>query len=388
MSQTPPSSTTSAVTAATQSPVLFETLRTARGYVFGHATLNAPASLNALSLDMVDLLYAQLQQWATDPQVVGVLLDAVSDKAFCAGGDVISLYRSIRETAAGEVPRAAAEFFEREYRLDHRIHTYPKPIVCWGNGIVMGGGVGLFAGASHRVVTPRTRLAMPEIGIGLYPDVGGSWVLSRLPWRMGLFLALTGASLNASDAHFCGMADFVIAHERHSELLQALGTTPWQGTREADAAMLSAVLEDLMPGTVSPDSPLAVHFDRIRAVIGHDRLRDLAPRLAALVDDPDPWLAQAARSFSKGSPTSAALGVEMQARARHLSLADVFRLEWQASVRCCMHPDFAEGVRALLIDKDKTPRWQPATLGEVTPQWIASHLTSPLKGAHPLADLA
>lgn len=370
------------------SPVLFGTITTASGLCFGHATLNAPASLNALSADMVDLLDPQLRQWADDARVAGVVLDAVGDKAFCAGGDVVGLYRSIRATAPGQVPMDAATFFEREYRLDHLIHRYPKPLVCWGHGIVMGGGMGLLAGASHRVATAKTRMAMPEIGIGLYPDVGGSWMLSRMPGRTGLFLALAGASLNAADALFAGLADFVVPHERHGVLLERIAATAWSGECDADAALMSGLLGALSNGHEWLTSPLRMHFDRINDVIGHDRLVDLAPRLRALASDEDPWLAQAGQAFARGSPTSAALGMEMQRRARHLSLADVFRLEWRASVGCCMRPDFAEGVRALLVDKDKTPRWQPAHLDEVTTELIAAHLRPRFEGAHPLADLA
>jgi enoyl-CoA hydratase/carnithine racemase len=229
---------------------------------------------------------------------------------------------------------------------------------------------------------------MPEIGIGLYPDVGGSWILSRLPGRTGAFLALTGASINAADALFAGLADFAVPHERHADLLAALAATPWSGEGEADGARLSHLLEALGQGVALPASPLRTHFDRINTVIGHDRLQDIAPRLAALADDADPWLAQAGAAFAKGSPTSAVLGLELQRRARHLSLADTFRLELQASVGCCAHTDFAEGVRALLVDKDKNPRWSPATLDEVTPAWIADHLKPRFTGPHPLADLA
>lgn len=368
-------------------PILFDTIQTASGHRFGRATLNVPASLNALSLEMVDLLDPQLAAWATDPLIAGVLLDASGDKAFCAGGDVVGLVHAIRALPAGQVPPEAAAFFEREYRLDHRIHTYPKPMVCWGHGIVMGGGIGLMAGASHRVVTPKTRMAMPEIGIGLYPDVGGSWLLPRLPGRSGAFLALTGASINAADALFAGLADFAAPHEAHAELLQALAEASWQGERDADGAQLSHLLERLGENTPLPDSPLRTHLTRINEVIGHDRLQDMAPRLAALAQDADPWLAAAGTGFSRGSPTSAVLGLELQRRCRHLSLADAFRLELQASVGCCAHPDFAEGVRALLIDKDKSPRWQPAALDDVTPEWIEAHLRPFFEGPHPLADL-
>ena len=372
----------------TADPVLFGTLTTASGHRFGRATLNAPVSLNALSLAMVDLLTPQLDAWAADPEIVGVVLDAAGDKAFCAGGDVVALHRSIRATEPGQVPVEAARFFEREYRLDHALHTYPKPLLCWGHGIVMGGGIGLLAGASHRVVTPKTRLAMPEITIGLYPDIGGSGFLGRSPGRTGLFLALTGAPLNASDACFAGLADVVLEHGDHGRVLERIAATRWSGSLDTDSARLSHLLGAFAGDVVRPPSPLAAHLDRINAVIGHDKLLDIAPRLAALAADADPWLAAAGAAFAKGSPTSACLAVEMQRRARHLSLADVFRLEYRASVGCCLHPDFAEGVRALLVDKDRTPRWHPATLADVTDAWIAEHLSSASHGPQALADLA
>lgn len=379
-------------------PVLFDTLRTASRHAFGRATLNAPAVLNALSLAMIDRLDPQLIAWAEDPQIAGVVLDGAGDRAFCAGGDVVAVRRAILAAGPGQVPPEAAAFFEREYRLDYRIHTYPKPILCWGHGFVMGGGIGLMAGASHRVATPSTRLAMPEISIGLYPDVGGSYLLPRLPGRSGLFLALTGAPLTASDAQQASLADAVLPHESLTAVLDAIAAERWQGEREADAAQLSRLLlrfstEDL------PPSQLLAHLDRIDAIIGGNRgsdgagrraddgLDEIAPRLLALASDPDPWLAQAGATFAGGSPTSAALSFELQRRARGLSLAEVFRLEYQASVGCCVHHDFAEGVRALLVDKDRNPRWQPAALGEVGPDLIEAHLRPRFDGPHPLGDL-
>ncbi len=382
------------MTAPAMSPddcVVFSSVATASGHVFGRATLNQPASLNALSLAMVDRLGPQLDAWATDARVAGVILDAAGDKAFCAGGDVVALYRSMRDTLSGEVPgevpRDAAAFFEREYRLDHRIHTYPKPVLCWAHGITMGGGIGLMAGASHRVVTAKTRLAMPETAIGLYPDVGGSGFLGRAPGRSGLFLALTGAPLNASDARFAGLADIQLRHEDHGAVLEAIAAARWTGERADDDARLSHLLAARAAGVDRPASPLRTHAERIDDAVGHDRVVDIAPRLAALAHDADPWLARAGAAFATGSPTSALLSFEMQRRARHLSLADVFRLEYQASVGCCVHGDFAEGVRALLVDKDRRPRWTPATLAEVDSRRIESHLAPRFIGAHPLADL-
>ncbi|RZL89786.1 MAG: enoyl-CoA hydratase/isomerase family protein, partial [Variovorax sp.] len=207
----------------TEAVVLFKTIPTAGGRHFGVATLNAPASLNALSVDMVRLLTPRLREWAADDDIVGVVLDAAGEKAFCAGGDLRALYQTLLDCK--DRRNAYAErFFGEEYELDHLIHTYPKPFLGWGHGIVMGGGVGLLAGASHRVVTEGSRVAMPEVAIGLYPDVGGSWFLRRMPGRTGLFLAFTAAPLNAADAIFCGLADVLVPQAAKAQVLEAIST--------------------------------------------------------------------------------------------------------------------------------------------------------------------
>ncbi len=373
--------------------VILREIPTACGRRFGHATLNAPKSLNALSLAMIDRLTPQLLAWATDPDIVGVLLDGTGDKAFCAGGDVAALYKAIKATPAGQVAPEIAAFFEHEYRLDHLIHTYPKPLLCWGQGIVMGGGLGLMAGASHRVATPTTRMAMPEITIGIYPDVGGSWFLRHMPGRVGLFLALTGVPINAADARFAGLADFIIDDGERTRLVALIAATRWDatnidsGANHPNHARLSALLEQLSHTATIPESRLRAHFDRIEALIGHDSLVDIARRLNALTDDENAWLASAANTFARGAPSSARLSWELWQRTRHMSLAEVFRVEYIVSVACTSRADFAEGVRALLIDKDRKPRWRHATLAEISDTEIADHFRPHFDGPHPLADL-
>ncbi|MDR6539398.1 enoyl-CoA hydratase/isomerase family protein [Variovorax soli] len=352
--------------------VLFQEITTAGGKRFGVATLNAPASLNALSVEMVRLLTPKLRGWAHDPSVAGVLLQAAGEKAFCAGGDLRQLYQTLRECGP-ERNRYAERFFAEEYELDYLIHTFPKPILCWGHGIVMGGGIGLMAGASHRVVTAQSRLAMPEISIGLYPDVGGSWFLRRMPGRVGLFLALTGANLNAADAIFCGLADLLVPHERKPQVLDAIAEGRWTGEAKADRAALSRILAQAGEDAALPSSKVREHFDTINALMAGDDLHDIAQRLRALQSE-DPWLQAAAKTFATGAPSSAALSFELWQRVHRMSLAEVFRLEYWASLGCCAHEDFAEGIRALLIEKDRNPRWSPATLEEITPEFVADHL--------------
>ena len=369
-------------------PVIFTEQAAKNGKKIGIATLNAEKSLNALSLDMIRLLSRRLAAWRDDPALACVVLNGAGDKAFCAGGDV----RALRNALVSDVrpaPHPVAEtYFAEEYALDYAIHTYPKPILLWGNGIVMGGGLGLMAGASHRVVTETSRIAMPEITIGLYPDVGGSWFLNRMPGRTGLFLALTGASINAADAQWIGLADFAVRADDKLALCAGLLDIDWQGDA-ADHGRLSQRLREFAARgrDAMPAGQVEAHFEVIQWLTDVDSLAEFAARLAGHRSD-DPWLHRAAKSFAVGSPTSAALSWELRRRARHLSLAEVFRLELGLSVQCCAHPDFVEGVRALLVDKDNAPAWTPAMLAAVTPAWLDDHFVSPWPAAqHPLAGL-
>jgi len=374
------------------SPVVFDELRCTDGARIGIATLNAEKSLNALRLEMIDLLAERLALWARDAGIVMVILQGAGERAFCAGADLHRMHREIlvqRATPARDDPRAydyALDFFEREYRLDYVIHTYPKPILGWGHGVVMGGGMGLMVGASHRVLTEQAKVAMPEINIGLYADVGGSWFLGRAPGRSGLFLALTAAQLNAGDAIFAGLGDYQIAHSHKSAIWARLTAQAWSTQPGVNHATLSALLKPFAQRPATP-GPLRQHFDLIEALCDHDDPRELVAAICAVKTD-DAWLSRAAATLSRGSPSTAALSIALQRRLRLASLAEVFRVELGVSLLCVQRPDLAEGIRALLIDKDRNPRWQPATLAEVTPEWVDGFF-APLWTAseHPLRDL-
>ncbi|MGE4451929.1 enoyl-CoA hydratase/isomerase family protein [Castellaniella sp.] len=375
---------------AGQEPVLFQEIPARGGRRIGVATLNSPRTLNGLSLPMCRLLDARLRAWAGDDGIAAVVLKGTGGKAFCAGGDLHALYRAMLESPAGDawanVP--AREFFETEYRLDHLIHRYPKPVLCWADGIVMGGGVGLMLGASHRIVTGATRFAMPEVTIGLYPDVAGTWMLSRLPRGIGAFLAFTGAQLGAADCLHYGLADRVCEAGEPDALLAALAATDWAADPARHAAQVDAALDACQVPAPEP-GPLQRHADTIRLACGRADFLEIAAAIAAWKDDPDPWLARAAATFLAGSPGSARLSHTLLARARHQSLAETFRMEFTASLHCCAEPDFREGIRALLIDKDKSPRWNPATHEQATADWARRFLApaGPAGQPHPLADL-
>lgn len=372
-------------------PVLFHEKTLSGQARYGIATLNQPDRLNSLSLDMCRLLAEQLARWEKDPEIIFVLLDAAGEKAFCAGGDLHQLYESMLHNTgkAASANAHAVEFFDVEYRLDFQIHTYAKPIVCWGHGVVMGGGIGLMAGASHRVVSEVSRLAMPEVTIGLFPDVGGSWLLNRLPGKTGKFLAATGAILNASDALFSGMADYCVPQASWADIQANLALQSWASadSRDRNDEILHQMLNNAATQSQLATGPLAQHYDLINQLCTSRDTAVIYQNIAALDEHPDPWLARAAQTMKKGAPLSVAMGLALQEQARHLSLADVFRLEYNVAINCCAQGQLQEGIRALLIDKDKTPHWKPATIAEATPDLIGRMLASPWEQAadHPLA---
>lgn len=365
-------------TTTLDAPVLFREVAAANGKRIGFAQLNAEKSLNALSLPMIRLLDPQLQRWSADPGIACVVLHGAGEKAFCAGGDVRSLYRAILDHQGPPPNLANLAFFDEEYSLDYRIHRYPKPILVWGSGIVMGGGLGLMAGASHRVVTETSRVAMPEITIGLFPDVGGSWFLRRMPGRMGLFLALTGASINGHDLLVAGLGDHFVRSAERELLLQQLAAVAWSDDADGNRAALSALLAKFSARAAEllPASPLQQHAQAIETLTAGATLAEVHAAITSYSGD-DAWLKRAAATLAAGSPTTAALVWALRERTAGMSLAEVFRLELVVALQCCAHPDFAEGVRALLIDKDNAPKWTPATLAEVTLEWVAEHFAAP-----------
>lgn len=366
------------------SPVLFETIPSTNGKKIAVATLNAEKSLNALSLAMIDLLQPQLTQWENDDSIACVVLRGSGDKAFCAGGDVVQLYNS-----ACAQDGVAQTFFEREYRLDYHIHIYKKPLILWGNGIVMGGGLGLMNGASHRVVTATSRIAMPEITIGLYPDVGGTWFLNRAPGKTGLFLALTGASINAADALFIGMADRFVAHEKYADVLSALASTSWASDTEQHTGQVSHVLRDFEAQSRAqlPASSVREHYDLIQRLCDGDNIDAIVANIVAWSGE-DKWLGKAVKTLANGCPTSVHLIDEQFKRGKHLSLREAFQFELLLSSNCMRYVNFREGVRALLIEKDNAPKFEPAKLSDVKAEYVAEYFVAPWSGAaHPLADL-
>ena len=369
-----------------EAAVLFEERASGAEKSVGIATLNSEKTLNSLTFEMVQLLIGKLRQWQSDDSIACVFIQGAGPKALCAGGDVQQLYRSAVEQPGGPCEDAEA-FFELEYRMNYLLHTYSKPIICWGHGIVMGGGLGILAGCSHRVVTEKTRMAMPEVSIALFPDVGGSWFLNRMPGRVGLFLALTAAAMNGPDCIYTGIADRFIASALQQDVLEELCALQWKADSEAHGRQITHLLRQFEKQSAEqkPAGNVAAHFDIIPSLTDQDGFYDIVDAICSLETD-DPWLARASSGLAHGSPISASNIYQALKETLHMSLAEVFQFELMLATNIVRHPEFAEGVRALLIDKDRKPVWQYPCSRDIPADVIDGFFEAPWDD-NPLADL-
>ena len=330
----------------------------------GHLTLNRPGALNTLDLPMVTLLCRHLWVWEQDPEIVAVTIRGAGEKAFCAGGDIRMLYDSHK---AGDDLHEV--FLEEEYALDEYLHRYPKPVLALLDGYVLGGGMGLAQAASLRVITERTRMGMPEVGIGFFPDVGGSYFLPRLPGELGIYLGVTGCQIRAADALYANLADYCVPSEQLAELDAALDQLNWTGAPEED-------LQDLL-ASMATERIAGSELKAYRQVIDeYFSLPDVPAIRTALLREQRPelrdWAEQTAKLLDSRSPLAMAVTLELLRRGRYLSLANCFALELHLDYQWFDKGDLMEGVRALIIDKDKTPRWNPPTLAELAPPRVHS----------------
>jgi len=316
-------------------------------------TLNRPRALNALTLAMCEALGAGLRAWQADPAVHAVLIKGEGERAFCAGGDI----RWIHEVLTTQGPEAAVGFYAVEYPMNARLHHFPKPWIALLDGIVMGGGVGVSVHGSHRVATGRTVLAMPETGIGFFPDVGATYVLPRLPGALGMDLGLTGRRLGAADCLACGLATHHVSSDRLGDLEQALAAADLSG--DAHAAV-DAVLEGFCSSPEGGELP--AQRPMIDACFGRD---DLAAVMEALAAESSGWGRRRLEELATKSPTSLAVTLRQLRTGRTLAFDDAMRLEYRLVHRFMVGHDFREGVRALIIDKDNRPAWRPARLEDV-----------------------
>jgi len=356
-----------------------EVLAQVRGQV-GLITLNRPKALNALSLGMVRDLMTVLLAWQQDPAVLAVAIRGSNKEgpfgAFCAGGDIRFLHQA-GSTGNPEIE----DFFTEEYALNHLIHNYTKPYIAFMDGIVMGGGMGISQGASLRLVTERTKMAMPETAIGLFPDVGGGYFLSRCPGHVGEWLALTGDTIGAGDAIAFGLADGCLPLDAQATVWEALGAQTF-----ADGAAVQAFVAAKMIASDAQLKGVRGDIDQYFALSG-------VPAIVAALEAADSeWARATAATLRKRSPLMLHVVLEQIRRARGMDLASDLRME-RDMVRHCffLRPgasETVEGIRALAVDKDHSPRWNPARIEDVSPELVASFFVSPWPAhAHPLAAL-
>lgn len=326
----------------------------------GVAILDRQRALNALTHAMVRALSAQLAEWREDNGIGAVLVKPAPGRAFCAGGDIVAATSLVRDGGVA----AALPFFRDEYRLNWRIHTYPKPYIAFLDGITMGGGVGISVHGDFRIATERTQFAMPETGIGFFPDVGGTWFLPRCPGEVGMYLGLTGARLSGADCVDAGVATHAVLADRlaavERELVVCAGSTdPHEAIAECLAAREHGIGERLLRVLRPP----------IDACFAGETLEGVLARLA---DEPGGFGTRQLEELGRKSPFALALTFAQLRRGRGLAIEDALRLEYRMVHRVLAAPDFGEGVRALLIDKDARPRWRHAGVGQVPAAEVAA----------------
>ena len=326
----------------------------------GRIRLNRPKAIHALTTRMCEVMSEALINWRADPAVLAIIIDHAEGRGFCAGGDVVMLWRS-----GGGDAEDAKHFFFAEYRLNHLLFTYPKPTIAIMDGITMGGGVGISLPCKFRIATENTRFAMPETSIGLFPDVGGGWYLPRLPGQVGEFMALTGARLDGAECHYLGLATHYVPQASLPDLVERISTSP----------RLNGAIGNF--AVTPPDAKIAENLPAITRCFSSYRLEDV---LTALKADESEWAATELMTLGTKSPLSCKVSLRlMEEGASRSSFEDEMRAEYALAGRVVRTHDFHEGVRALLIDKDNNPQWDPATPEEVDEEML-DVLFAPLHG--------
>ncbi|MGJ4889281.1 enoyl-CoA hydratase/isomerase family protein [Bradyrhizobium sp. HKCCYLRH3099] len=327
----------------------------------GIIRLNRPKAINAMTLEMSMGIDAALDQFEADSAVAVVLLEGAGERGLCAGGDIRGLYESSKVN--GDLGKV---FWRQEYIMNARIAAFPKPYVAYMDGLVMGGGVGLSAHGRHRIVTEKTKLAMPEVGLGFFPDVGGTWLLSRAPGQLGAYFGLTGQTLNGPDAIHARFADAVVPTEKWPALREVL-TKVRPGT-------LSAEIDRLIAGFATGETagPVAAQQAKIDAWFAHDSMHDI---FAALEGDGSELAHATLKTLKEKSPRGMVVTLKLLRLARGAtSLQECLVREYRAALEVFRSDDFREGVRAAIIDKDRSPKWSPPDVDQVTPEMLAPYL--------------
>ena len=389
--------------------VIFKEHLRADGSFVGEVKLNRPLALNALDMEMILALRERLNKWQNHPQLSAVFLHGAG-RAFCAGGDVKSMCATIALARKNnqDPGKSALPFFENEYRLDYLLRVYPRPVVVWGHGCVIGGGMGLFLAGSHRVLTDNAWLSMPEISIGLFPDVGGSYDLSRMPHKMGWYMALTGYRLNSVSARALNLTDFCFTEStRAEEVLQTLISSHFKTGEELRQVLTNLQAEhgrnkegaqakettrqrDKSECSLEENKPvneLEKYKDKIADLFVSENIQDIYKKFVACKIKEDPVWEKARQVFLQGSPCSAGIICQQLKKAKESNLKEVFQTDLALAVNCARGHDFPEGGRAVLVEKTGSPAWRPDSVEKLEKQTIEGYFRFPWGMTNPLNDL-
>lgn len=357
----------------------------------GVITLDSPGTVNSLSGDMVRDLQTALDRWADSPHICLVLICASGERGFSAGSDVKELYQALLDAPEdGHSADGIARLLAPEYRMNYALHGFPKPVIALAQGAVMGGGMGLLQACRYRLILPDTRLAVPEVTLGMFPDAGASWFLNRLPEGLGLFLGLTGAQLNASDALRIGLVDLVLQPGQKDTLIDTLCQQRWSGDTAADDNRLYRLLnqqKQTRPDHL-PASELECYEQKISRLCRDDELPVIVDRLLASREDNAPWWNESISRLKTACPVSLWLVDELLRRGQQMALKDLLRMELVMAAECGRRPDLKEGIRARMIDRDEQPVWSFSNVRDVPRDLVLTHFESPWSDTgHPLATL-
>jgi enoyl-CoA hydratase/carnithine racemase len=367
----------------------------------GIMTLNSASTMNAVDLEMVNAIDDTLARWQADDGIVAMLMCGAGDKAFSAGGDIRKLYNSM-QAEGDEHLKYADAFFHGEYSKNYRVHRFGKPLIAWGHGFVMGGGLGLFIGASHKVGTETLKLAWPEIRIGLFPDVAGSYYLSRLPFPLGHWMALTGSQMNAVDCKQLGLVNYCVPNDALDGLIEQLCLQPWQENKAMNNQTVRELLtrieqqsdvtfpaSNLVPNQaiIEPIFAPMLAQHSISLADNKSALEAIATHIKGVKTD-NAWFNQGRDNFNSGCPATAHIIMRQLQLGKNMTLKEVVKWELILALQSVRHPDFLEGIRAMVVDKDFQANWQHGSVEDVPPEWIED-LLMPLwpSGQHPLNKL-
>lgn len=346
----------------------------------GWIQLNRPRSINSLQVDMVEIINSQLEAWKTDHRIALICIEGEGDKGLCAGGDMRELY----QLKDGDIDAYAERFFSIEYQMNYQIHHYPKPVIAFMNGVVMGGGVGLSIGASHRIVTQSTQWAMPEMNIGFFPDVGASYFLNLFPGSIGRYLALTSRTITMEDVLYIGAGDYYLKNEQWEPFRQLLRQKTWS------AHSVQQELEQLVQRFCSSpqlESLLALQRDKIDEHFKWNNIEEVVSSLKEDALQGNEWAKQTLDTMLAKSPISLKVTLRQLQEGNQKSLKECFEMELNLAMNFMKCHDFFEGVRSVLVDKDRNPKWKSAELDQVTENQVAAFFTYPWKhGKNPFID--